>query len=63
MKKSQKEGGERNILFSFPTVRRIPSIFVGAILQFFGVKIPTIHTLLKEKFKKCNYSNFLERFF
>ena len=23
----------------------------------------TIHTLLKEKFKKCNYSNFLERFF
>ena len=43
MKKSQKEGGERNILFSFPTVRRIPSIFVGAILQFFGVKIPYTH--------------------
>ena len=60
MKKSQKEGGERNILFSFPTVR-IPSIFVGAILQFFGVKIPYTHC--SKKISKSAISHFLERFF
>ena len=60
MKKSQKEGEERNILFFFPTVR-IPSIFVGAILQLFGGN--TIPTLLKEKLKKCNFGRVYFEFF
>ena len=59
MKKSQKEGGERNLLF-FPTVR-IPSIFVGAILQLFGGN--TIHTMLKKILKSAILEGFFLKFF
>ena len=59
MKKSQKEGGERNLLF-FPTVR-IPSIFVGAILQLFGGN--TIHTMLKKNLKSAILEGFFLKFF